>query len=107
MHASQGLSCALVLGLLLACLGPPPSGGSDGGADAGADAGATVDSGAPTDSGSKGVDAGGTSADAGRLVPVFVAEGMRETFGEITPHAKHAVSHRARAFEKLVAACLA
>lgn len=39
--------------------------------------------------------------------PVFVAEGMRETFGEITPDAKHAVSHRTRAFEKLVAACLA
>ncbi len=38
--------------------------------------------------------------------PVFVADGMTQTFGEITPEAKHAVSHRARAFEKLVTACL-
>ncbi|HWU26364.1 MAG TPA: RdgB/HAM1 family non-canonical purine NTP pyrophosphatase [Rhizomicrobium sp.] len=35
--------------------------------------------------------------------PIFVAQGMRETFGEIEPAAKHAMSHRARAFEKLVA----
>ncbi len=38
--------------------------------------------------------------------PMFVAEGMTATFGEIAPEAKHAVSHRARAFERLVAACL-
>ena len=34
--------------------------------------------------------------------PIFVANGMTETFGEIDPAAKHAMSHRARAFEKLV-----
>jgi XTP/dITP diphosphohydrolase len=33
--------------------------------------------------------------------PIFVADGMRETFGEIDPAAKHAMSHRARAFAKL------
>jgi XTP/dITP diphosphohydrolase len=33
--------------------------------------------------------------------PIFVADGMRETFGEIEPAMKHAMSHRARAFEKL------
>jgi XTP/dITP diphosphohydrolase len=36
--------------------------------------------------------------------PIFVANGMRETFGEIDPAAKHAMSHRAEAFEKFVAA---
>lgn len=36
---------------------------------------------------------------------MFVAEHMDETFGEIAPEAKHAMSHRARAFEQLVAAC--
>ncbi len=36
--------------------------------------------------------------------PVFVADGMTETFGEIDPVLKHAISHRARAFEKFVAA---
>jgi XTP/dITP diphosphohydrolase len=30
-----------------------------------------------------------------------VADGMRESFGEIDPARKHAISHRARAFEKL------
>lgn len=35
--------------------------------------------------------------------PVFVPAGSSETFAEITPEAKHAISHRARAFEKLVA----
>lgn len=35
--------------------------------------------------------------------PVFVAEGMSETFGEIEPATKHGMSHRARAFEKLIA----
>jgi XTP/dITP diphosphohydrolase len=34
--------------------------------------------------------------------PIFVANGMRETFAEIDPAAKHAMSHRAKAFEKLV-----
>jgi XTP/dITP diphosphohydrolase len=33
--------------------------------------------------------------------PIFVAEGMKKTFGEIDPALKHSVSHRARAFEKL------
>ena len=35
--------------------------------------------------------------------PMFVAEGMTETFGEIDPAAKHAISHRARAFAQLKA----
>jgi XTP/dITP diphosphohydrolase len=34
--------------------------------------------------------------------PIFVADGMSQTFGEIEPAIKHAMSHRARAFEKLV-----
>ncbi|MGZ5936099.1 MAG: RdgB/HAM1 family non-canonical purine NTP pyrophosphatase [Rhizomicrobium sp.] len=34
--------------------------------------------------------------------PIFVAEGMTPTFGEIEPATKHGMSHRARAFEKLV-----
>ncbi|HVU21990.1 MAG TPA: RdgB/HAM1 family non-canonical purine NTP pyrophosphatase [Rhizomicrobium sp.] len=34
--------------------------------------------------------------------PIFVAKGMAETFAEIEPAAKHAMSHRAKAFEKLV-----
>jgi XTP/dITP diphosphohydrolase len=33
--------------------------------------------------------------------PIFVAEGMQQTFGEIDPAVKHAMSHRARAFAKL------
>lgn len=33
--------------------------------------------------------------------PIFVAEGMQESFGELEPAKKHAISHRARAFEKL------
>ncbi len=37
--------------------------------------------------------------------PIFVASGHRETFGEMEPEAKHAISHRADAFRKLVAAC--
>jgi XTP/dITP diphosphohydrolase len=39
--------------------------------------------------------------------PIFVAEGHAETFGEMDPAQKHAISHRADAFRKLVAACLA
>ena len=34
--------------------------------------------------------------------PIFVMDGMRETFGEIDPDRKHAISHRAKAFEKLL-----
>ncbi len=34
--------------------------------------------------------------------PIFVADGMSQTFGEIEPALKHSISHRARAFEKLV-----
>lgn len=30
--------------------------------------------------------------------PIFVADGMSKTFGEIDPAQKHAISHRARAF---------
>jgi XTP/dITP diphosphohydrolase len=35
--------------------------------------------------------------------PIFVADGMGETFGEIDAATKHGMSHRARAFEKLIA----
>ena len=35
--------------------------------------------------------------------PVFVPNGHEETFGEMDPEAKHAISHRADAFAKLVA----
>ena len=34
--------------------------------------------------------------------PIFVAQGFDQTFGEIDPHVKNAMSHRARAFEKLL-----
>lgn len=37
--------------------------------------------------------------------PVFVPDGYETTFAEMEPSAKHAMSHRARAFEKLVVAC--
>jgi XTP/dITP diphosphohydrolase len=33
--------------------------------------------------------------------PIFVADGMTETFGEIDPDLKHSISHRAKAFAKL------
>ena len=36
--------------------------------------------------------------------PIFVADGHAQTFGEMEPEAKHAISHRADAFRKLVAA---
>ncbi|MBF0374083.1 MAG: RdgB/HAM1 family non-canonical purine NTP pyrophosphatase [Alphaproteobacteria bacterium] len=39
--------------------------------------------------------------------PVFVAKGDSRTFAEIDPAEKHAISHRADAFKKLVAACFA
>jgi len=38
--------------------------------------------------------------------PMFIADGLTQTFAEIDPAEKHAISHRAQAFEKLVAACL-
>jgi XTP/dITP diphosphohydrolase len=38
--------------------------------------------------------------------PFFVPAGGRETFGEMAPAAKHAISHRAMAFRKLIDACL-
>ena len=37
--------------------------------------------------------------------PMFVPRGHDMTFGEIDPARKHAISHRANAFRKLVAAC--
>jgi len=38
--------------------------------------------------------------------PIFVPEGHRFTFAEMLPQAKHAISHRARAFEKFVKSAL-
>lgn len=38
--------------------------------------------------------------------PMFLADGERLTFGEMEPAAKHAISHRARAFALFVKACL-
>lgn len=38
--------------------------------------------------------------------PMFLADGEELTFGEMEPDAKHAISHRARAFALFVAACL-
>ncbi|MBM3521415.1 MAG: RdgB/HAM1 family non-canonical purine NTP pyrophosphatase [Alphaproteobacteria bacterium] len=37
--------------------------------------------------------------------PIFVAAGHALTFGEMEPAEKHAISHRAVAFAKLIAAC--
>lgn len=37
--------------------------------------------------------------------PMFLPDGGTLTFGEMEPAAKHAISHRAAAFKKLVAAC--
>ena len=34
--------------------------------------------------------------------PIFIPDGGEQTFGEIDPHVKNAMSHRARAFEKLL-----
>ena len=39
--------------------------------------------------------------------PIFVPEGYRHTFGEMEPEQKHAMSHRAKAFAKLVSAAFA
>jgi len=38
--------------------------------------------------------------------PIFIPEGLAETFGEMDPAAKDALSHRTRAFAKLKAALL-
>jgi XTP/dITP diphosphohydrolase len=37
---------------------------------------------------------------------MFVPDGHTLTFGEMEPAAKHAISHRARAFEQFARACL-
>jgi len=37
--------------------------------------------------------------------PMFVPDGHTQTFGEMEPAAKHAISHRADAFRRLVAIC--
>jgi XTP/dITP diphosphohydrolase len=39
--------------------------------------------------------------------PMFVPDGGNLTFGEMEPAEKHQISHRARAFARLVAACFA
>ena len=39
--------------------------------------------------------------------PIFMPDGETETFGEMDPDKKHAISHRADAFAKLVAGCFA
>lgn len=38
--------------------------------------------------------------------PMFLPDGEAQTFGEMDPAAKHAISHRARAFALFVDACL-
>jgi XTP/dITP diphosphohydrolase len=38
--------------------------------------------------------------------PIFLPDGHDMTFGEMDPERKHQISHRARAFAKLVEACL-
>jgi XTP/dITP diphosphohydrolase len=37
--------------------------------------------------------------------PIFLPEGRSQTFGEMDPVGKHAISHRAAAFHRLVEAC--
>ena len=37
--------------------------------------------------------------------PIFMADGHAITFGEMDPDAKHAISHRARAFKQMIDAC--
>ena len=39
--------------------------------------------------------------------PIFVPKGHDMTFGEMEPATKHSLSHRANAFQKFIAACLA
>ncbi|MCK5041798.1 MAG: RdgB/HAM1 family non-canonical purine NTP pyrophosphatase, partial [Sphingomonadales bacterium] len=34
--------------------------------------------------------------------PIFVADGYTQTFGEMEPHEKHEISHRAEAFKKFI-----
>jgi XTP/dITP diphosphohydrolase len=34
--------------------------------------------------------------------PIFIADGMAQSFGEIDPARKHAISHRVRAFTRFV-----
>jgi XTP/dITP diphosphohydrolase len=36
---------------------------------------------------------------------MFIANGFDQTFGEMDPVSKHSISHRAKAFEKLIDAC--
>ncbi len=38
--------------------------------------------------------------------PIFVPQGYEITFAEMDPREKHTISHRAKAFEKLVHSCL-
>ena len=37
--------------------------------------------------------------------PIFLPDGRSQTFGEMDPAGKHAISHRAEAFRKLIAGC--
>ncbi len=37
--------------------------------------------------------------------PAFLPEGGELTFGEMKPQDKHAISHRAKAFDQFIAAC--
>jgi len=39
--------------------------------------------------------------------PMFIPKGYKQTFGELPHTVKYAIDHRARAFQKLVAACFA
>ena len=39
--------------------------------------------------------------------PMFMPVGGTQTFGEMEPDAKHAISHRARAFAQVLASCVA
>ena len=39
--------------------------------------------------------------------PIFLAVGETKTFGEMSPEAKYAISHRAIAFQKMTEACFA
>jgi XTP/dITP diphosphohydrolase len=39
--------------------------------------------------------------------PMFIADGYDQTFGEMDPALKHAIGHRADAFDQLLSACFA
>ena len=39
--------------------------------------------------------------------PMFIPTGFKKTFGEIEPALKHTISHRSKAFAKLVEFCFA